>query len=84
MKERGKRDLILEHSPRGLMRLPQHQYILFAARHVPENLSSERDLHIDHLFAHMQRLKTYEAKRNAITATGSSACHGLPLALKCE
>jgi len=39
---------------------------------------AERVLHIDHLFARMQRLNTYEAKTNAMTRIGSNLSQVLP------
>jgi hypothetical protein len=39
---------------------------------------------IDHLFARMRRLNTYEAKTNAMTSSGSSLSQGLPLLFRCE
>ena len=47
-------------------------------------LSADRALHIDHLFARMQRLNTYEAKTNARTRIGSSLSHVLPLPFRRE
>jgi hypothetical protein len=47
-------------------------------------LSAERALHIDHLFARMQRLNAYEAKTNAMTRIGSILTHVLPLPFRCE
>jgi hypothetical protein len=42
-------------------------------------------LHIDHLFARMQRLNTYEAKTNAMTRIGSNLSQVLLLPLfSCE
>jgi len=40
--------------------------------------AGERILHIDHLFARMQRLNTYEAKTNAMTRIGSNLSQVLP------
>ena len=47
-------------------------------------LPAERVLHIDHLFARMQRLNTYEAKTNAITRIGSNLSQVLPPPFSCE
>jgi hypothetical protein len=41
-------------------------------------------LHIDHLFARMQRLNTYEAKTNAMTRIGSILSQVLPPPFSCE
>jgi hypothetical protein len=41
-------------------------------------LPAERVLHIDHLFARMQHLNTYEAKANAMTRIGSNLSQVLP------
>jgi hypothetical protein len=41
-------------------------------------LPPKRVLHIDHLFARMQRLNTYEAKTNAMTRIGSNLSQVLP------
>jgi hypothetical protein len=45
---------------------------------------TESVLHIDHLFARMQRLNTYEAKTNAMTRIGSNLSQVLPPLLSCE
>src|SRR5579864_243659 len=42
------------------------------------NLPAGRVLHIDQLFARMQRLNTYEAKTNAMTRIGSNLSQVLP------
>lgn len=47
-------------------------------------LAAECVLHIDHLLAGMQRLKTYEAKTNAMTRIGSNLSQVLPPPLSCE
>ena len=47
-------------------------------------LPAERVLHIDHLFARMQRLNTYEAKTNAMTRIGSNLSQVLPPPFSCE
>ena len=47
-------------------------------------LPAERVLQIDHLFARMQRLNTYEAKTNAITRIGSNLSQVLPPPFICE
>ena len=47
-------------------------------------LPAERVLHIDHLFARMQRLDTYEAKTNAKTRIGSNLSQILPPPFSCE
>jgi hypothetical protein len=47
-------------------------------------LSAGRVLHIDHLFARMQRLNTYEAKKNAMTRIGSNLSRVLPPPFSCE
>src|SRR5487761_447864 len=47
-------------------------------------LSAEGVLHIDHLFARMQRLNTYEAKTNAMTRIGSNLSQVLPPPFSCE
>jgi len=47
-------------------------------------LAAERVLHIDHLFARMQHLNTYEAKTNAMTRTGSNLSRVLPPPFSCE
>ena len=47
-------------------------------------LPAERFPHIDHLFARMQRLNTYEAKRNAKTRIGSNLSQVLPPLFSCE
>jgi hypothetical protein len=47
-------------------------------------LAAEFVLHIDHLFARMQRLNTYEAKTNAMTRIGSSLSQVLPPPFSCE
>ncbi len=44
-------------------------------------LPAERVLHIDHLFARIERLNTYEAKTNAMTRIGSQV---LPPPFRCE
>jgi hypothetical protein len=49
-----------------------------------EKLPAERVLHIDHLFARMQRLNTYEAKTNAMTRIGSNLSQVLPPPFSCE
>jgi len=48
------------------------------------NLPAERVLHIDHLFARMKRLNTYEAKTNAMTRIGSHVSQVLPPPFICE
>ena len=45
---------------------------------------AERVLHIDHMFARMQRLNTYEAKTNAKTRIGSNLSQVLPPPFMCE
>jgi hypothetical protein len=52
----------------------------------PKHLGADigRVLHIDHLFARMQRLNTNEAKTNAITRIGSNLSQILPLPFSCE
>src|ERR1700739_555042 len=45
---------------------------------------AERVLHIYHLFAHMQRLNTTEAKTNAMTRIGSNLSQVLPPPFSCE
>jgi hypothetical protein len=45
---------------------------------------AERFLHIDHLFARMQRLDTYEAKTNTMTRIGSNLSQVLPPPFTCE
>jgi hypothetical protein len=40
--------------------------------------------HIDHLFARMQRLNTYEARTNAMTRIGSNLSQVLPPPFSCE
>ena len=47
-------------------------------------LPAGRVLHIDHLFARMQRLNTYEAKTNAMTRVGSNLSQALPSPFSCE
>jgi hypothetical protein len=47
-------------------------------------LPAERVLHIDHLFARMQRLNKYEAKTNAMTRIGSNLSQVLPPPFSCE
>jgi hypothetical protein len=47
-------------------------------------LPAERVLHIDHLFARMQRLNTYEAKTNAMTRIGSNLSQVLRPPFSCE
>jgi hypothetical protein len=47
-------------------------------------LPAGRVLHIDHLFARMQRLNTYEAKTNAMTRIGSNLSQVLPPPFSCE
>jgi Globin len=47
-------------------------------------LPAERVLHIDHLFARMQRLNTYEARTNAMTRIGSNLSQVLPPPFSCE
>ena len=47
-------------------------------------LPAERVLHIDHLFARMQRLNTYEAKTNTMTRIGSNLSQVLPPPFSCE
>ena len=47
-------------------------------------LPAERVLYIDHLFARMQRLNTYEAKTNAMTRIGSNLSQVLPPPFSCE
>ena len=47
-------------------------------------LPAERVLHIDHLFARMPRLNTYEAKTNAMTRIGSNLSQVLPPPFSCE
>jgi hypothetical protein len=47
-------------------------------------LPAERVLRIDHLFARMQRLNTYEAKTNAMTRIGSNLSQVLPPPFSCE
>ena len=47
-------------------------------------LPAERVLHIDHRFARMQRLNTYEAKTNAMTRIGSNLSQVLPPPFSCE
>ncbi len=47
-------------------------------------LAVERVLHIDHLFARMQHLNTYEAKTNTMTRIGSNLSQVLPPAFSCE
>ena len=46
--------------------------------------TAKRVLHIDHLFARMQRLNTYEAKTRAMTKIGSTVSQSLPLRFRCE
>ncbi len=48
------------------------------------NCPPERVLHIDHPFARMQRLNTYEAKTNAMTRIGSNLSQVLPPPFSCE
>ena len=48
------------------------------------NLPAGRILHIDHLFARMHCLNTYEAKTNAMTRIGSNLSQVLPLPFSCE
>ena len=45
---------------------------------------AESVLHIDHLVARTKRLKTYEAKTNAITRIGSNLSQVLPPPFSCE
>src|SRR5580692_1790859 len=47
-------------------------------------LPVERILHIDHLFARMQRLNMYEAKTNVMTRIGSHLSQVLPPPFICE
>ena len=47
-------------------------------------LPAECVLHIDHLFARMQRLNTYEAKTNTMTRIGSNLSQVLPPPFSCE
>jgi hypothetical protein len=47
-------------------------------------LPAKRVLHIDHLFARMQRLNTYEARTNAMTRIGSTLSQVLPPPFNCE
>jgi hypothetical protein len=51
---------------------------------VVRHLVGERVLHIDHMFARMQRLNTYEAKTNAKTRIGSNLSQVLPPPFICE
>jgi hypothetical protein len=45
---------------------------------------AEQFLHIDHLFARMQRLNTYEAKTNTMTRIGSNLSQVVPPPFSCE
>ena len=47
-------------------------------------LPPKRVLHIDHMFARMQRLNAYEAKTNAMTRIGSNLSQVLPPPFSCE
>ena len=47
-------------------------------------LLAGRVLHIDHLFARMQRLNIYEAKTNAMTRIGSNLSQVVPPPFNCE
>jgi hypothetical protein len=53
-------------------------------RDVPLKLPAERVLHMDHLFARMQRLNAYEAKTNPVTRIGSDLSQVLPPLFSCE
>jgi hypothetical protein len=53
-------------------------------RDVPVKTGRRACLHIDHLFARMQRLNTYEAKTNAMTRIGSNLSQALPAPFSCE
>jgi hypothetical protein len=63
---------------------PSDGYLPYNALTDPHELPAERVLHIDHLFARMQRLNTYEAKTNAMTRIGSNLSQVLPPPFSCE
>ena len=54
------------------------------SRRAFKELVAARVLHIDHLFACMQRLDTYEAKTKAMTRIGSNLSQVLPPPFICE
>jgi len=79
--------LIIAHSRLSMSPLPCSRHLNFR-RHErrPEKAKPPAwsVLHIDHMFARMLRLNTYEAKTNPATRIGSNLSKVLPPLFSCE
>jgi hypothetical protein len=64
--------------------LERAEPVLLVGARLEKQNCAEGVLHIDHLFARMQCLNTYEAKTNAMTRIGSNLSQVLPPPFSCE